>query len=245
MEHLPNPLKLLDQPRSSEPAAENVATSQSSDDPCGGTGFVPMTEEARAIRKAPPGAMMRCPECAERVLQRKIERTIPARFVGCTLESFKPRDPRQGAACAEIRDRPAASFAIVGGYSRGKTHLLYAQYRWAAAVVGLDACFVRTTQELVRELQDDELERADSPILGILKKARCGQPVELHLFWDDADKLKVTDWKLEAIFGVIDGIYRHQLDLTITSNLDLSELQEKLSPAICRRVDDICTKLEL
>ncbi len=67
----------------------------------------------------------------------------------------------------------------------------------------------------------------------------------LFLFWDDADKVKVTDWKLEALFNVIDNIYRHNMHLTVTSNLDLTELQEKLSPAICRRIDDICRKVEL
>jgi hypothetical protein len=66
-----------------------------------------------------------------------------------------------------------------------------------------------------------------------------------HMLWDDADKIKVTDFKMEGIFELIDGIYRHEMPLSITSNYDLNELQEKLSPAICRRIDDICVRIEL
>ena len=66
-----------------------------------------------------------------------------------------------------------------------------------------------------------------------------------HLFWDDADKFKLTEFKAEAIYGLIDTLYRKQVGLTVTSNLNLNALVDKVGPAVVRRIDDMCEILEL
>lgn len=66
-----------------------------------------------------------------------------------------------------------------------------------------------------------------------------------HLFIDDVDKFKPTDFKSEALFRLIDTIWNRKLSLTVTSNYSLTELQEKLDPAVVRRLDDICQALDM
>ena len=68
-----------------------------------------------------------------------------------------------------------------------------------------------------------------------------------HLFWDDIDKLKPTDFKTEVLFDLVDTLYRQTHCLTVTSNYSLRDLieQERMHPAIVRRLDDMCTVVEL
>jgi len=68
-----------------------------------------------------------------------------------------------------------------------------------------------------------------------------------HLFWDDIDKLKLTDFKSEVLFDLVDSLYRHNHGLTVTSNFSMRELmeRERMPPAIVRRLDDMCTAVEL
>lgn len=172
------------------------------------------------------------------MFEKLVNDQIPPRFRACRLEGFKPRNREQDAAYRQIMHDPAGSFLIVGAYAAGKTHLLFAQFRHLVET-GARA-YARTTYELIDELRKDELGERESRIMRDIDDRRL-----FHLFWDDADKVKVTEWKMEILFSVIDAIYRNEMRLTMTCNLNLSELQDKLSPAIVRRIDDICNLVEL
>ncbi len=61
------------------------------------------------------------------------------------------------------------------------------------------------------------------------------------------DKFKLTDFRSQALFDLIDMIHRNNLSLTLTSSLTLGELEsfEKLPPALIRRIDEICKVVEM
>ncbi len=82
----------------------------------------------------------------------------------------------------------------------------------------------------------------DSPVL---TQIRYGK--RYHLFGDDVDKFKMTDFRSRGLFDLIDTIYRNNLALTLTSNFTLKELVdlEKLHPSLVRRIDEICRVLEV
>ena len=143
---------------------------------------------------------------------------------------------------ALMRGLPDGSWYLTGHYGSGKTHLFYAQYR-EMAVEGKTCCHARTTRELVQELKRMEL---DSEFISpVMAAAYAGPPY--HLFWDDIDKLKPTDFKNEVLWELVDALYRRKHGLTVTANYSLQDLveSERMHPAIVRRLDDMCRVIQL
>jgi DNA replication protein DnaC len=166
---------------------------------------------------------------------------IPERFRGCTFESYHPRNSTQLRAHSQIKDAPENSYFLHGPYGSGKTHLLLAQYR-ALVLAGIP-CDLRTTSQLLKEIQRMEF---DSDFLSpVFLRIRSGR--RYHLFWDDLDKFKMSDFRSQELFDLIDTMYRRNLSITITSNFTLKELGEleKAHPSFIRRIDEICRVLEV
>jgi DNA replication protein DnaC len=141
-----------------------------------------------------------------------------------------------------MRMDAGGSWYLTGSYGSGKTHLLYGQYR-ELVLAGKTRCHVRTTRDLIEELRRAEFdEDFVSPVLTAASRTES-----YHLFWDDIDKLKPTDFKTEVLFDLVDSIYRQNHGLTVTSNYSMRDLieQERMHPAIVRRLDDICRVFEL
>ena len=190
----------------------------------------------------PGNAGMRQCECVVEKARVHYLALIPERFKDSTFESFEPRDPKQERALSLIRKDPGGNFYLTGAYGNGKTHLLYAQYR-AIVISGKVRCHVRTTRELVEELRRAEFdEDFVSPVLAAASKA-----AQYHLFWDDIDKLKMTDFKTEVLFDLVDNLYRRKHGLTVTGNYSMRDLveHERMHPAIVRRLDDMCRVIEV
>jgi DNA replication protein DnaC len=167
---------------------------------------------------------------------------IPELFRDSTFESYRPRNPKQQRALELMRTNPACSFYMTGSYGSGKTHLLYAQYR-ELVLAGKTRCHVRTTRDLLEELRRAEFD--DDFVSPVLAAASGSAP--LHLFWDDIDKLKPTDFKTEVLFDLVDNLYRQKHGLTVTGNYSMRDLveHERMHPAIVRRLDDMCRVVEL
>jgi DNA replication protein DnaC len=97
---------------------------------------------------------------------------------------------------------------------------------------------VRTTRELVEELRRAECdEDFVSPVF-----AAASRRAPYHLFWDDIDKLKLTDFKTEVLFDLVDNLHRQKHGLTVTGNYSMGDLVDhmRMHPAIVRRLDDMC-----
>ena len=200
---------------------------------CGGTGWQLAGNEDYRYR--------RC-ECVKaRCIAARLA-AIPALFREATFQSYRARNPRQEKAVALMRDFPEGSWYMTGHYGSGKTHLFYAQYR-EIAVAGKICCHVRTARELLEELKRHELDGDFvSPVM-----AAAHSRAPYHLFWDDIDKLKLTDFKTEVLFELVDALYRHKHGLTVTANYSLQDLveRERMHPAIVRRLDDMCRVIQI
>jgi DNA replication protein DnaC len=167
---------------------------------------------------------------------------IPVLFRGACFDSYRARNQQQERAVDQMRNFPEGSWYLTGQYGSGKTHLFYAQYREMAAA-GKIRCHVRTTRELVEELKKIELQSGFvSPVMAA---AYGCEPY--HLFWDDIDKIKPTDFKAEVLFELVDALYRQKHGLTVTGNYSLQDLveRERMHPAIVRRLDDMCRVIRL
>jgi DNA replication protein DnaC len=199
---------------------------------CGGTGWQ---------RAGGEGSRYRPCECVKaRIVAGRLA-VIPALFQAATFQSYQPRNPQQEQAAALMRGFPEGSWYLTGSYGSGKTHLFYAQYR-ELAVAGRIRCHVRTTRELLEELKKMELSSEFvSPVM-----AAAHSPEPYHLFWDDIDKLKLSDFKTEVLFELVDALYRRKHGLTVTANYSLQDLveRERMHPAIVRRLDDMCRVIQ-
>ncbi len=185
--------------------------------------------------------LRRCACVKEKIRAARLA-AIPERFRDSTFKSYQPRTPKQHRALELMRMDPNGSWYLTGSYGSGKTHLLYAQYR-EMVFAGKTRCHVRTTRDLVEELRRAEFdEDFVSPVM-----AAASRSAPYHLFWDDVDKLKPTDFKTEVLFDLVDTLYRQNHGLTLTSNFSMHDLidRERLHHAIVRRLDDMCRVVEL
>ena len=218
-----------------ERAGANRFTSPASDHVCslcGGSGWQRAGDDDR---------YRRC-ECVKARIAVARLGVMPELFRGASFQSYKPRNPQQERAVALMRDFSEGSWYMTGPYGSGKTHLFYAQYRELAAA-GRILCHVRTTRELVEELRRHEL---DNEFISPVTTAAYSR-APYHLFWDDIDKLKPTDFKTEVLFELVDALYRHKHGLTVTANYSLKDLveRERMHPAIVRRLDDMCRVIQI
>lgn len=182
-----------------------------------------------------PHGVVRCECHKRRVIQAKID-AIPERFRDRSFDDYRPLDVAQSIAKEMMSKQFLGSYFIYGGYARGKTHLAYAQYRWMVELG--HSCLFVTMQELIGELRRAELDHE----YFCMARERVSTAEKFHLFIDDIDKFKVTDFKFEVLYELINTIYVRKLGLTVTSNWNFQQLVEKerLHPAVTRRLDDIC-----
>ncbi len=168
-------------------------------------------------------------------------RLVDPHFRGATFETFEPRNQKQRKSLETIQADPQGSFFVHGAYGQGKTHLLWAQFRvvWVAGI----KCAFRTSHALLEELRKEEMDEDFS----LLRDVESVHYPRYHLFLDDIEKVRATDFRREAWFRTIDTLYRKSRQLSITSNWSLKELGEKeiLPPAAIRRLDDMATVIEL
>jgi hypothetical protein len=77
--------------------------------------------------------------------------------------------------------------------------------------------------------------------------AAVSGPEPYHLFWDDVDKLKLTNFKTEVLFDLVDTLDRQKHGLTVTGNYSMHDLveRERMHPVIVRRLDDMCRVVEV
>lgn len=219
---------LQDQLQRSERNQETRSTSPSSScELCGDRGWI-------HSEIAGTSGVSRCVCARRRIIEMKMS-AIPRRFANCSFENYIPTDDLQVVALETVRGSIDCGMFIHGGYGRGKTHLAVAQYR--ALVSAGQECAFRSVSELITELREFELKGEFSKVLDRAKYAD-----EFHLFVDDIDKFKPTEFKAESFHELFNTIYSRKLSVTVTTNWDMQTLveNERISPAIVRRLDDMC-----
>lgn len=221
---------------------------------CAGTTWIPS-------RDGRPG-VERC-ECQKRkITAARIAEVLSGwpEYAKASLESYSARSIGQENAFRSIAENPTGSYFLFGSFSRGKTHLMIAQYRYMA--MRGSKCLLRSARELMEELRKAEVapdtghEPAESPVLKMINVANSG-----HLFIDDIDKAPArSSFRVETLFDLFDTIKRRQIGLTVTSNLPLwrkkeekfkdpkkplQDLRDLLTEQVVSRLYAVCRPIEI
>jgi hypothetical protein len=97
--------------------------------------------------------------------------------------------------------------------------------------------------------QDVATTRLASSLSSKDHRAQCAKLAEPP-FPDGADvslRSRYSAIVAEVLFDLVDSLYRQKHSLTVTGNYSMRELieRERMHPAIVRRLDDMCTVVEV
>lgn len=138
------------------------------------------------------------------------------------------------------------SLFITGGVGLGKTHLMIALMKWEVE-----------QKLLTREAIDLDFLYISVPelFLKIRNSYNGGYETEKQLidqfsnvdklFLDDLGTARPTEWSLEVLYMIIDGLYKNNKKLIISSNHTLDALQKKYDQRIVSRIKEMCQIMKL
>lgn len=137
--------------------------------------------------------------------------------------------------------KPLKSYFLYGDIGTGKTYEAAGLAREALRQ-GLTTRFYSMARLFDAILGYDRHDPSDYTLSSI---RNCG-----FLVIDDLGKEKLTEWKYEQLFEVIDHRYGHEKMTCITSNYSLSELADKWGEniggqAIVSRIAEMCSVVKL
>jgi DNA replication protein DnaC len=146
-------------------------------------------------------------------------------------------NPEKAQIPAKFRDAqtewPIASYFLCGEVGTGKTYTAAALALKADGYVSFRSSF-----SLFNQLREYDPRDPNDYSKAIIENAD-------FLVIDDVGKEKMTDWKFEQLFGLINHRYENELTTTITSNFTLSELavlwgDDINGQAIVSRIAEMC-----
>lgn len=133
---------------------------------------------------------------------------------------------------------------IYGDWTKGKTHLLVAQYRALTEQKFFNTMILKEI-DLLSDIQKQSYYDEYEPVLSMEWLRR---QEKFHLFIDDLGKVKLTEDRTFQLFRLMDLIYENCFGLTITTNFKMEVLEERWEShggGITRRIQDICKPISL
>ena len=187
-----------------------------------------------------------CQCLKEREEARKLH-LIPPRFEESSFKNFSESnwpqpDGKKIILPKRIIEDLKQGYFFAGNVGTGKTHLLVSQYRDLVESGYLNVIYVREV-DLIKYLQDKAYNNINDnvkiPTLELLLYTE-----NTHIFIDDLGKTPLTEDRTYQLYLLIDTIYSNNLNLSITTNFKLSELERRwnvnYSRAIVRRLQAMC-----
>jgi hypothetical protein len=195
---------------------------------------------------------------------------VPVKYRSVSLTSLKSSGQStlspglQTEMIAELRTKPDASYAFFGPAGTSKTTYSIALFRDALFEDSRQhfskgnwghypSCWRITAKQLLDEFHalsthqdryDDEgnfIAGAKEPTV---TRRRIDQAVQRgyrpRLFLEEIDKIKGTEFRLNTLFEVIDGLYEQKGQLVVNTNMTTEEFSSAFGAALERRIVEMC-----
>lgn len=176
----------------------------------------------------------------EEALERKMkECNLGARFQNRTFKNFtKGSQDAAYETCKRYAEAVASGsrsgLILSGSVGTGKTHLAAAIAHYVIER-GVATKFGNVT-DIFHSLRNAFA--TDEDILSEVE----GMP---FLVLDDLGKENLTEWAKETVYSIINYRYEHMLPTVITTNLTMTELQDRLGSATVSRLMEMCGYVEM
>jgi DNA replication protein DnaC len=172
---------------------------------------------------------------------------IPSRYRGVSLDSLKPSwsialpVDRQAKAIEMIKANPLDGYIFLGPTGVGKTHLMYALVDYA--IHAGRHVIATTCSQFVKSARESEFDKTIEPIISqetLDQYAHGNTPISksLHVFIDEMDKVKLTDYSQLLLFDFANFAYDNYetVKFTLTSNLPPKKFEEVFGAAFYRKL---------
>jgi len=180
----------------------------------------------------------------------KIETPLQAKIIAATSEyatNFAKRLPKRGQPLCGRN-----GFVISGSVGTGKTHIAAAianhLLRLGTAVICMNE---RSLLGKIRSTYSGQ----DSSSGGLNESEILNTLLHVPLLIiDDLGKEKASEWTLATLYAIIDGRYENAMPLIITTNYDMQNLINKITPtgkdkgaatAIIDRLHEMCETITM
>ena len=192
-------------------------------------------------------------------------RAIPPHDRDLTLGGLAPSEKSQlpievqKEVIAELKANPSGSYAFIGPAGTSKTSFCVALYVqalythiWNNWPVLICDCIWRVS---AKTLLDDFVAEATSKeekngkrIVPAVNRAKIAKASDAgfkpRLFLEEIDKVRYTEFKINALFEVLDAIYEYNGQLVLNTNLPIPKFSalfgDEAGPAIVRRIGEVC-----
>ncbi len=159
----------------------------------------------------------------------------------------------QSAAIEAMRMDSTRSFAFIGDFGTGKTHLFYCLHNYAAKTSR--KVYASTLRGLIDNYQQT-INRSRAGELNAMPEIRAVDLQQSHtkysIFLDDLDKAKPSEYVAEQLFELVDSAVNFKHQLCWTSNLTIDELgdhfkraDQRFGGAIVRRLQTATEVVEM
>jgi hypothetical protein len=198
------------------------------------------------------GNVFPCKCLMERKVREYALRIIPSRYVDARVSTLVPCDKivkaisieRQQRVIDTIKFNPLAGYLFFGPTGVGKTHLLYSLAN--EAVYARRHVIAASASTIIKSAREAEFNKSFAPIIDFdLIGEYTGRDVAnsgiLHIFIDELDKIKLSEWSQLLMFDLINMAYDNPdtIKISITSNLSPKSFEENYGAAFYRKLKDI------
>jgi hypothetical protein len=168
----------------------------------------------------------------------------------------------------ELRANPDASYAFFGPAGTSKTTYALALYKQVLFQIRKGKflgtapdswdpdsyCWRITAKQLLEQHHDYATNRSRTNENGdfiagakkpLVTRDKIDRAVEKgwrpRLFLEELDKVKSTQFRLDTLFEIVDGLYEQKGQLVINSNMTLAEFSAAFGSAFERRIAEMCS----